>query len=294
MDISTTSLPSPTELFLVGFLDNDFAHVKLALEQGLDANSKINGDRLLSKAMYSDSPIKFEIMQALLDHGADPNLPDRTGQNMLLGACRYRLEDIALVLINSGKVKLIDVEVAGQSPATAAIPMGPVVMQALQDAFEKIVRPTRPDLPRNHLWSTKDSEGKNALTHAVGNTESLTWLLEHPHLNMTSHVNAVDQDGRTALWEAVALNNLKCAKVLIGKGARVNLVDNDDIALMDIVKDCVKEQFTTDKAMQIVEKEVSDSFRALHDLFTAVSDAEKARQYIKDAVAISKLKSQIH
>lgn len=193
----------------------------------------------LKLAMYSKSPGRLSMMRLLLYHGADPNRVITHERSAFGQACIGEHMATSFFLTNA-KINTLE-RVDGVLPSVwiASYFLSPALMR-LQELFEKNDWPAHPELARNHLWTAPDDNGDTALMMSRIRLTSLTWLLTHPDLQMTKHLEDRNKQGRTVLWKAVFDVNLDVVKVLLSHGARVDVIDYEGEDLVNLTERMLK------------------------------------------------------
>ena len=151
-----------------------------------------------------------EVVQALLNHGADVNKSDKHGKTALFAAAGQGNAEVVQALLSHGA----DVNksfVLGKTALHAAVEQGNVeVVQAL--------------LSHGADVNKSDADGFTALHTAArqGNVEVVQALLSHG-----ADVNKSDADGFTALHTAARQGNVEVVQALLSHGADVNKANKD-------------------------------------------------------------------
>ena len=183
--------------------------VKLLLKAKADPNiTDTDGDTSLHAAIAADC--SEEIIQEIIDHGAEINAVNKRGRTALLLSCFYRQMDSVKVLLEVGADPTISDE-EGFSCLQAAVDgrCSKNTLQALMENGAQI--------------DAKRKDGTNALLRAcrTGQSESVLFLLE-----AGVDVNIVNFDGNTSLHVAVYGNcNKQTLQQMIEKGVSVNALN---------------------------------------------------------------------
>jgi hypothetical protein len=185
--------------------------IKLLLENGLDANCKVNGMPLLQSAIFGD---RREIVQALLEHGADPTgktIGGQTsaGQPYVIETWKFGLKNrkaICDLLIQYGARKdlTVDLYLEGVKSVIAQIERDPQVLETVVDPVDLLnhsVEKGTVDLVelllRHGLDPNAHGPGRPApLRLAVrhGKFETMKALLEHGANPNPKDADTVEQD----------------------------------------------------------------------------------------------------
>jgi hypothetical protein len=181
--------------------NGEMADVRILLAEGVDVNV-VDGSTNSTALGEAVAAGNLELVQTLLDAGADANLRNSAGQTALMRLDDDGTVEIVLALIDAGaKVNLKDED--GDSALTvAAAEEKPDVLQALLDAGAKV--------------NAKNKEGKTALMIAAenGNVENVKALLL-----AGADVRRKDKDGKTALNYARENDEKDVVEALIMYGA---------------------------------------------------------------------------
>lgn len=231
-------------VLFVGLITQNTTWVNLGLEKGADPNfsyKEKGSETPLMMAAFDASDHSKGIIRALLDAGADPNLPvplyDSTRTPLVAICAKYDDGSIASLLDHSKMpLDLLARDGSGLTPAleVASNPkVTHVTLQALQSLYEEQIwnnGQAKPgevgfDLPRNHLWVTpvvQGTNGSNALfiAHLSGN--SLDWLLRHPDLGMKKHLEDRDEHNETVLMRMVQFDAWPAIECLLSHGAVIH------------------------------------------------------------------------
>ena len=94
--------------------------IKVLLQNGIDVDATINNcfNRALHLAVQND---KRDVIQALVDLGADVNAQNRNGMTPLILACRNSNVNVARIFIRSGRAKVSRGTDTGSHPLLGAI-----------------------------------------------------------------------------------------------------------------------------------------------------------------------------
>lgn len=218
----------------------DFVSAKSMIEQGVDVNDKNKYSRTpLMTAIfgydddnddYTPNIISEELVNLLLDKGADVNIVDRYGNHAL----NYLYGDhpnILLLLLAKGA----DINLHGTKGQT-------VLMRSRASNMCKIL------LEKGANVNAKDNSVKTALMYAseAGGLESVRLLLKHGAM-----IDAQDKNGKSALmyaafakqrkneeWFSVDINKAYpvIVTVLLNNGASPNLKDKEGHTALEIAE----------------------------------------------------------
>ncbi|XP_070205320.1 uncharacterized protein [Littorina saxatilis] len=216
-------------------------------ETGFDLNAR-SGERnrtVLHDAMFSHKDVMKEIVQALLQAGADPNVRDSDGETVVCTAVNYRNWDFALLLLmhtraagttvshtfRNGEPVLHFVCKKGQSDVvrelftTQTDPLATdgkgntLIMAALGGADSKNVRD---DFFRKPEPITPGSEKENVMRVLIQ-----SGVATHQALLSQSQLRSLKQEAQnvtvdsfqTPMWQAVKRRKLRIARMLYAAGA---------------------------------------------------------------------------
>jgi uncharacterized protein len=182
--------------------------VKKLLSKLLDVNVEVNGNTPLLWACKYKYNNNTEILNLLLDKGADINVQNWCGQNPLLYACRWGddTNTIKLLLDKDANVNVQDEDC--NTPLLWACPKNKTeIIKLLLDKDANV--------------NVENKYGETPLLWACrkNNTEIVKMLLDKDaNVNVQSKV-----DGETPLLWACFRNNWDIAKLLLEKGSDVNV-----------------------------------------------------------------------
>jgi uncharacterized protein len=224
----------------------DVAQVRDLLDQGVSATSrhKLTGWSALTAASYHG---KLEVVQMLIQAGADVNARDKTGGTPLLKAATVPSGENSSEILKTKAEIIRELLKAGADPQLHDNFGGSAWEQAvinnhqeLIDAFEgvkgvketqMIVAASTGDLSvlkkmiaEGADVNYKDTDGWSALTEAT-----LTGQIEAVKILIDSHadVNMKHQKGWTALMVAAEKNQKQAAELLLKAGADSNIRSDD-------------------------------------------------------------------
>lgn len=182
--------------------------------------------------------IANELLCSLIGAGSNPNLPlvrNLAGRTLMMDICSQGSSENILTVMHHSKFP-IDVMTPSQKGLTPAMEAASnrnvthEALQALQDHYEVNIwkhgqaAEGEPGfgLPRNHLWTTTDGMGNNALFRTSLTGDALRWLLEHPILGMRDHLEHRNSRGETVLMRMVKYSNIPHMQLLLSHGAVVH------------------------------------------------------------------------
>ena len=196
--------------FLRAASTSDEVAVSTFVAAGMSPNVKepsTGGSALISAATRGD----LEMVNTLLQSGADVNQTDEKGFTALLRALQNDREEIANILVARPE---LDVNAQGEGGANALI--GFVARQRVPAVQDLLNRGANVNLP--------DSEGDTALNIAVqrGNVELVNMLL-----SKGADPNIKNKLGGTPLMWAGVFGRKEIAQILLDKGADPRAKDVD-------------------------------------------------------------------
>ena len=251
---------------------NNFSALMIACENGnvdaihvlLKVGSNTNivgtyGRTSLILAVYSDS--SKEVLQAIIDHGADVNATDKNNYTALMIACWKGHVNAIHVLLKAGS----DTNIANESGTTCLLHAvnsncSKEVLQAIMDhgadvnatrkgnytVLMKACEIRHEDaiyviLKVGYDTNIADQNGNTCLLYAVNNNCNKKVL--QAIIDYGADVNATDKDNYIALMKACAIGHVDAIHVLLKTGADTNIVDTKGhTSLMCAVgRDCSKE-----------------------------------------------------
>jgi len=176
--------------------------MEFLLSSGVDKNERdAEGNSALMWVVSSDG--SEELMEALVDHGANVNLQNFVGETALYLACARGLEDKVEYLLDNGA----DVHIANLDGATALHAAASFGDSAI---ISMLVR-------HGASVTAGDDEGDSPLHWAVreGKMEAATALVQ-----LGASVSQSNEDGESALDLALSLDDEPMIKHLSGLGAK--------------------------------------------------------------------------
>ena len=233
--------------------------IYILLKAGSDTNISNNSDETC--LMYAaDRECSKEVLQALIDHGANVNAKDKDNHTALIMACAKRHEDAIRVLLKAGS----DTNIAEINGSTCL--MGAVTVDCSKDALQAIidhgadVNATHKDnqtalmacvhrhvdaihvlLEAGSDTNVADNHGETCLMHAANSDcskEVLQTIIDHG-----ADVNATNSIKLTELMMACEEKHVDAIHLLLNAGADTNITDNyGQTCLMHAtINDCSKE-----------------------------------------------------
>ena len=260
-DVNATDKAHDTALWRACDRSNTDA-INVLLHAGADTNIALddNGDTCLMQAVYKDC--SKEVLQAVIDHGADVNATDKWNRTALWRACDKSNTDAINVLLKAGADTNIALDDSGGTCLMQAV-YKDCSTEVMQDIIDHGADVNATDKTHDTaLWiacvkgntnavnvllkARADTyiakDGCTCLISAVNNDcskEVLQEIIDHG-----ADVNATDIWNRTALWRACDKSNTDAINVLLKAGADTNIALDDSgvTCLMQAVdKDCNKE-----------------------------------------------------
>lgn len=188
--------------------------VRLLIDSGASVNSITpNGAPMLQAASIRE---KTDMVRLLLERGADPNAPYKTGpksERYALGNCRGNAE-IMKLLLDAGATFDKNPDLAFDTLASVRTP------EALQLLTQYGI-----------TLKARNVNGDTPLKHAIdgNNAEQVRLYLEHG-----ADPNETDRYGFVPLFNAIApRRNPEIVRLLIKHGANVNILDKSGISMLD-------------------------------------------------------------
>ncbi|HLK58945.1 MAG TPA: ankyrin repeat domain-containing protein [Chthonomonadaceae bacterium] len=206
--------------------------VKFLIAHGADLNVQERSNNytpLLETNLYGRQP---QIFALLLEHGADPNLPNSQGLTPLHMA--RTAEDAALLIAHGAKVDVRDK--LGRTPLfTCQSPE--IAVFLVEHGADVNARANDRSTPLFWAGSKAISEyllSKGANLHALtrGGSTPLHTAAGSRHPDLVEYliaqgldVNARNYQGRTPLFQAAASNDKAMVELLVARGADINVKD---------------------------------------------------------------------
>ena len=259
-DVNATNKWNKTALRIACAKGNSDA-VNVLLKAGADSYIVKDGCTCLISAV--DNYCSKEVLQAIIDHGADVNATNKWNDTALLMACSERNADAINVLLNAGADTNIALDESGRTCLMQAVykDCSKEVLKAIIDHGADVNAADKQN--RTALWIgcyKSNIDAINVLLKAGADTnialddssgiclmyaankecskEVLQVIIEHG-----ADVNATNKHNVTALWRACNKSNTDAINVLLNAGADTNIaLDNGGTCLMQAVyKYCSKE-----------------------------------------------------
>ncbi len=201
----------PQKSFFKAVRENDLPGVKRALEKGADVNARTDGGRT-ALILVAGNERATGLMSFLLEHGAQVNAVDASGQSALDSLRGYAEHRNKRLL-----------EAKGASPDARRL------NEALREGVEKqeaevVATLLKKKADPNHVGEYK-SRSVLMVAAEKGNPEIVNYLLAsgaNPNVG-TSIGDYEDRLGMTPLFFALMQGHLEVVKALIQNGANVNL-----------------------------------------------------------------------
>ncbi len=174
---------------------------------------------------------RFVHMQQLLANGADPNFKDQDEQSVLLHACANGKEEAAKILLQHD----VDPNVIDKIGCTPLMWASVKEMDSLVPLL----------IQKGARLNDKDPMGTNALMKACmsGNKKVIKKLLKHNKTDM----NAIDEQGQTALMHAVQNESITALEWLVQYGANTTIQDKSGKTAIDYTQNPKILALLTDK-----------------------------------------------
>ena len=181
--------------------DDDGVH--WLLEHGADANWPLWGSRPLHYALRHGTPIHY--FAWLLDHGADPLLPDKNGTAAVAEAARQGRADVLALFEKRG--------------FAAALEGDDAFLAACARANEAEARTLASADPSRVARMQSENPGRLANFAGAGNTAAVRLMLDLGFDVALARTTPDWAAGETALHVAAAYGRLPVAELLIDRGA---------------------------------------------------------------------------
>ncbi len=179
----------------------------IAAGADLEIRDYANETVLAKACRFTKTQREIEIISALLDGGANPNVADSFGITILMQATSSA--DVIEALVSHGA----DINAADKKKKT-------VLMYLSEYASAKVVEKF---LSYSPLLNQRNKEGKTEIMFAASNPNVAVLDV----LKDKVEIDAVDKRGRNALMYAVSENNIAAIDWLIANGQDINSVERD-------------------------------------------------------------------
>jgi len=223
--------------------------VDFLLRQGADVNATDRfGRNALHWAVLGSSfkmgGVEREILQKLcIRDGLDINRRDSAGETPLLMAVKHQDLGVIETLL---AVPGVDANLADNDGTT---PFSYAIRRGKQDIFDALLKAT-PKIAVN----APNSAGETLLAVAVREAqEFVPQLLTFPDID----IEQADNRGQTPLFTAVANHDSETVRLLLERGARVEVVDHEGKNLLHAYLDCCDE-YRLNKGHELFEMLVKD------------------------------------
>lgn len=202
------------------------------------SEAEARADQDLIEAVSRKDPAR---LQEALDRGADSNVRGRDFRPVLLAAVQSGNPELLIPLLQAGA----DVHAAGPEGERAlhtALHCGPVIVRILLGAgadvdaagadgatplmkvFSSAAEPAAPDLiERCRNVNARSRFGQTALSSALASPECVAKLLQKG-----ADPDTADNEGKTALMSAAEQGWTETLRLLLGRKARVDLLDRGE------------------------------------------------------------------
>ncbi|MEI8194630.1 MAG: ankyrin repeat domain-containing protein [Phycisphaerae bacterium] len=200
---TTTTLPVQTKEFIRAAVEGDASTMARLLHDGMSANRRDEfGKPVLNLAAQFG---KAEVVVLLLDHGADVNAVSADGDTALNNAVGFNKPNVVSLLLDRG------------ADVNAGKPWSPLAHAASQGNLEicRILLAHHAD-PNG----SKPADRPLYLAAQQGHADVVEALID-----ARAQMEVQNSPGNTALMIASENRKWKCARVLVEKGANVNIAD---------------------------------------------------------------------
>ena len=150
-----------------------------------------------------------DIVKQLLSAKANPNLTNSDGDTPLLYAIKNKKSDVAVVLIESGKVDVNAEDSKGNRPIEWAY------AKADQNVITALTK-------RGAKFNPKSPLSQMLLAVSPMFVDEKLWMLRHMLEEGVDPVTATDDQGNTAIVNAIAKGNIGAVDVLLAAGVDIN------------------------------------------------------------------------
>lgn len=230
-----TPVPEPVEEMMRAIFNGDAVKIAEMIAGGMDVNirDKYEWTPLIQAARYS----KTEIIKLLLSKGADLNAQSKQGVTALhIAASQSHLEIVKILLEYGASVADIritpdrDFPTASQKKVNNTKVLTEYYKSPLLRASEigntEIIKLL---LSRGANVNARNIIGRTPLIEAYPYKEAIEALLDYG-----ADIDAQDRKGWTALMHAIWDRNYESVRLMLSRGANVDIKNNDDKTAMDI------------------------------------------------------------
>ena len=216
VDLNATNNKNHTALMIACIRKNEGA-INVLLNARADPNiaDEAYGEACLHKAVICNCSI--EVLQEIIDHGANVNLANKRNETALTAACFCKNDDAVNVLLNASANPNIADEAYGETCLHKAVTWN-CIIEVLQEIID-----------RGANVNLANKRNETALTAACFyvNGDAINVLL-----NASANPNIADEAyGDTCLHDAVAAN---CSIKVIDHGANVNATNKKNETALTI------------------------------------------------------------
>jgi FOG: Ankyrin repeat len=212
-----TMNPNPEIVHLENAMaEGDLFAVRRLVAKGIDPDTVLTGTSFtaLTRAIILG---KYELVQTLLDVGANPNLPDSRGEVPLNWACDDGDKEMCEILLASG-ADPFRVNSEGKNAFWIAC------RKEHYDLFDELCKWVSKGKPCTPVGTNSPL----SLAASYGRSKAIVHLLDGG-----LPLGGKDSDGATALHRAAGKGHVACISILLDRGAVVDAVDEDGLTPLD-------------------------------------------------------------
>jgi ankyrin repeat protein len=198
----------------------DIERIEQCIKDGVDINFKNKYG--FTALMYADRPI---LVFVLIENGANPDIRDEQGKTALMRAIDHGLIDVAKSLISNGaNVNIRDNN--GRTALMYAVSSAGTGLALSTDFIGSLIK-------GGANVNLADNSGNTPLLIAMSPEISKILIDAGAKAKLAAaiyskeNINSQDERGQTVLMRVAASGNTAMVKVLISKGADVNLTDKE-------------------------------------------------------------------